>query len=202
MKKVFSIIVLVFIILMSIITPVKADSRANRLRLKVTNANEPYDIYILLPKQYIVYAINHDNLSIKYEGANTLINNFIPSIPIDINNVQEDTYVDEGIEYVQIKLDNIGEDEYYFEIISEYTNMDMMYRITSKTRDNLMVIDNFELKNNICEMEYNYEANTIKSKSANNIEIRYNLQWWQIILLIIVIGIVIYYYYYKNKQQN
>ena len=81
MKKLFSIVVLSVLIILTITLPVMADStEMSKLRLKVTNANEEYEIFMLLPKKYIMYAIQHDGLDIGYDGANTLKYNVIPSI--------------------------------------------------------------------------------------------------------------------------
>ncbi len=108
MRKLLCITMLTLIMILFIITPVFADSaEVGRLRLKVTNADEDYELYILLPRNYIMYAINHDGLDIEYDGANTLIYNTIPSIVVNVNNVLEDTYIENKIEYIQIKLDFI-----------------------------------------------------------------------------------------------
>ena len=132
MKKIIKVIILSILLITSIYIPVKAaDGETNQLRLTVTEADESYEIYMLLPKNYIKYAIQHDDLDIEYDGANTLIYNSIPSIAVNVNNVLEDTYIEDGMEYVQIKLDDMGEEEYVFEIMSEYTEMDMMFRIKS-----------------------------------------------------------------------
>lgn len=192
MKKII-IAIFVLVLLLVITIQVYADSiDVGRLQLKVINANEDYELYILLPRNYIMYAINHDGLDIDYDGANTLINNTIPSIIVNINNVVKETYIDNRIEYVQIKLDNLGDDEYLFEIIPEYTNMDMMYRIKSDSRDNLMIIKNFQMIKNVCEMEYDYETNEIKTENTSKIEIRFNIKWWQILIIAILLIFLVY----------
>ena len=193
MKKKIIIAIFALVLLLAITIQVYADSiDVGRLQLKVINANEDYELYILLPRNYIMYAINHDGLDIDYDGANTLINNTIPSIIVNINNVVKETYIDNRIEYVQIKLDNLGDDEYLFEIIPEYTNMDMMYRIKSDSRDNLMIIKNFQMIKNVCEMEYDYETNEIKTENTSKIEIRFNIKWWQILIIAILLIFLVY----------
>lgn len=196
MKKIVIKSIIIIMVLLFIANPVFAentnDIQMARLKLTVTNVNENYELYILLPKNYIQYAIQHDNLDIDYDGANTLIYHSIPSIIVNIDNVVKDTYIDNRIEYVQIKLDDLGENEYLFEIIPEYTNMDMLYRIKSESRDNIMIIDNFQLEDGKCEMEYDYAANEIKTENSKQIEFRFNISWWQILIIAILIIVLIY----------
>lgn len=196
MKKIVIKSIIIIMFLLFIANPVFAentnDIQMARLKLTVTNVNENYELYILLPKNYIQYAIQHDNLDIDYDGANTLIYHSIPSIIVNIDNVVKDTYIDNRIEYVQIKLDDLGENEYLFEIIPEYTNMDMLYRIKSESRDNIMIIDNFQLEDGKCEMEYDYATNEIKTENSKQIEFRFNISWWQILIIAILIIVLIY----------
>ena len=199
MKKILNILILSILISLTVAVPVLADdTQMSQLRLIVTNANESYDLYILLPKKYIMYAINHDGLDIDYEGVNTLKYNVIPSIIVNIDNIVDDTYIDNGVEYVQIKLDDLGGDEYLFEIIPEYTDMDMRYRIKSESRDNIMIIDNFKMQDNVCEMEYDYNTNEIKTEHNSNIEFRFNIYWWQILVIVILVIFLIY----LNKRRR
>ena len=78
MKKLIKIIILSILIITSVYIPTNAEAELagmSQLRLTVTEADEPYEIYMLLPKNYINYAIKHDGLDIGYDGANTLIYN-------------------------------------------------------------------------------------------------------------------------------
>lgn len=202
MKKIFKIILLIILFInISYINVSATNEEVNKLRLTVTNADEDYQIYILLPKKYIMYAINYDGLNIEYDKANTLIYNNIPSISVDINDIQKDTYIDEEnrIEYVQILLDDLGGEEYYFEIIKEYTDMDMLYRIKSTSRDNLLHINNFSLEDNSCDMEYNYKENTITTDIHKDIKIKFDFEWWQILAIVILTIFIIYLYKRRNK---
>ena len=187
MKKFLSTIVISIILITCLIIPSYANTESNQFRLKVENANENYDLYILLPKKYIKYAIQHDWLDTKYDGANTLIYNVIPSITVDISKIEKDTYIDDGIEYVQIKLDDLGGQEYVFETISDYTDMDMLSRIKSESRDNIMVIDNFTVSDNICQMVYDYNAIIIQQKDRADVKLGFHLEWWQVILIIVLV---------------
>lgn len=202
MKKLIKIIILSILIITSVYIPTNAETELagmSQLRLTVTEADEPYEIYMLLPKNYINYAIKHDGLDLGYDGANTLIYNTIPSIMVNVNNVLKDTYIDNGIEYVQIKLDDMGGEEYIFEIISEYTDMDMIYRIKSESKDNLMLINNFSIdEDNTCKMEYNYKEDTIQTDGKNEVKIKFQLHWWQILIIAILIIFLIY----MQKRRN
>ena len=194
MKRILGIILISIFIILNMAIQVNAESaEMSKLRFHVINADENYKIYMLLPKKYIMYAIQHDNLDIGYDGANTLIYNNIPSIIVDIDKVQKDTYIEDKIEYVQIELDNLGDDEYLFEIISEYTDMDMRYRVTSQSKDNIIIIDRFTMKNNKCEIEYNYEAETVKSIEETHTKIKFNLNIWQVIAIILIVLLTIYF---------
>ena len=199
MKKIFKIAILVILLIITIYVPVHAETKMTQLRLNVLEANEDYEIYMLLPRKYIMYAIQHDGLNIEYDKANTLKYNVIPSITVDINNIQDETYVENGIEYVQIKLNDLGGDEYLFEIIPEYTNMDMMFRIKSQSKNDLMILTNFRIQNNKCEILYNYKENTLKAENVNNAQIKFDIPWWQIILIIVVVVII---WYFINRRKN
>lgn len=201
MKKILKKIILIMLLLVNIlgIVVLATTENVNKLKMTVSDADESYQIYILLPKKYILYAIEKAGLEIEYDKANTLIYNSIPGIQVDINNVQEETYIENKIEYVQILLDDLGNGEYYFEIIGDYTDMDMLYRVKSQTRDNIIHIDNFELKNNTCKIEYNYEKNIVKATYNKNIKINIDFEWWQILLIIILVIFIIYLYKRREK---
>lgn len=63
--------------------------------------NERFDLYILLPREYITFAIQQANLPINYNGAETLKKNDIPGIIVPKNNIQDEIYTEKGIEYIQ-----------------------------------------------------------------------------------------------------
>lgn len=201
MKNILKKIILMILLLVNILSVAvfATEENVNKLRLTVLEADEDYKIYMLLPKKYIMYAIQKDGLDIDYDKANTLIYNNIPSIPVNINNVQEETYIENSIEYVQILLDDLGGGEYYFEIIGDYTDMDMLYRVKSQTKDNIIHINNFQLKDNTCKMEYNYKENTIKTEEKENIKISIDFEWWQIVAIVILIVFIAYLYKKRGR---
>ena len=53
----------------------------------INNKNEDVNLYILLPKQYILYAMEYDNYILvkNYNGPNILMEEDIPSIKINKN---------------------------------------------------------------------------------------------------------------------
>ena len=109
-KTIISLFMIIIISLLMIIfntTNVQAassDSEFFELQFEIINneENENVDIYLLLPKEYIEFAIEHDNLDIEYEGANTLKENNIPSINVDGLNIEDELYEENGIEYESI----------------------------------------------------------------------------------------------------
>ena len=103
MKKIILSLVLLTIMFLIASTFVMAnESDSYTLELEVLNnkMQKEVNIYILLPKEYILYAINHDNLNLTYKGPETLINNNIPSIKVEKSNIESSTYIDDEKEYV------------------------------------------------------------------------------------------------------
>ncbi len=148
--------------------------------------NEDFDLYILLPEKYILYAIEQmtSDVYIEYDGANTLKNNQIPGINVKKENVQNELYEENGIKYVQILLN--GENGIYkFDVLEDYIDMDIKYRIKNAQKDYILHIDSFKIKDKKCEMEYNYQLDTVKQPDRRIVSFNTIL----IILLIIIIMI-------------
>ena len=187
MKKYLTIVLLIILMIALLIPTVKANSTYT-IQLEVTNNKEEadFDLFILLPSNYITYAINHAGLDIEYTGAETLIQNDIPLINVDKNNIQDKTYVENGVEYVQILLEPNTEGIYTFKILSDYPEMDMKFRLKNDEKDYLMHINNFKVENNVCEIEYNYDKDEIKQAT----KIRINFETLLLIILLIIIIII------------
>ena len=199
MKKFLSICVIIICMIVIGMPITKADTTdMYKIELTVTHNKEQkdFEIYILLPEQYIRYAINQADLNITYNGVQTLKENDIPGIAVDKTHIQDETYNENGIEYVQILLGPEEENIYTFEILSNYTYMDMKFRIKNDEKDYIMHIDNFEVRNNVCDITYNYEQDEIKQ--VNKIIV--NVQ--SIVLMIILIFIIIIAIISKIKTQN
>ena len=184
MKKYLTIVLLIILMIGLLVPTVKANSTYT-IQLEVTSneSNADFDLFMLLPSNYIIYAINNAGLDIEYTGAETLIQNDIPLINVDKKNIQNETYVENGIEYVQILLEPNAEGLYTFEILSNYSEMDMKLRVKNDDKDYIMHIDNFKIEDNVCEIEYNYDKDEIKQPT----KIRINFGTLLLIVLLIII---------------
>ncbi len=192
MKKFMKIIYIIIMAIMLLAPVENANSYKNiDLQLKVTknvnNAN--FNMYMLLPKDYIVYAINNANLNIEYDGPNTLKENTIIGISVEKSKIQDETYNEDGIEYVQILLEPTNDNIYNFKILSDYNKLDMKFRVKNDEKDYIMHIDNFKTDDNECKMEYNYDQNQIRQ--ANKIVINFGTLLLIIILVLIIIVAII-----------
>ena len=193
MKRLTTILSLMCFILMFTMTNVNAKENTYTLEMEVVN-NEKEDInlYILLPKEYILYAIAEDNLNIEYTGADTLIENDIPSINVSRKNVQSEVYEEDEVEYIQILLEKNRKGIYEFEILSEYKNMNMKYRVKNEDKDYIMHIDNFKIENWKCKIIYDYEKETVKQPTQAIITTTTKFYIF-LLIIIITLGIISYF---------
>lgn len=157
------------------------------LEFKTINnkGNEPFDLYLLLPKEYIEFAIDKAGLEIEYDRANTLKKNIIPGIIVKEENVQNEVYVENGIEYVQILLEE-EQGIYQFDILEDYPDLDMKYRIKNEQKDYIVHIDNFKVEEGKCKMEYNYVKDTIKQPDQKVIP-----SGVKILIIILIVVVVV-----------
>ena len=186
MKKLVTIIFICMLIMMMCIPVVKANSTYT-IALEVTKNKEEktFELYMLLPENYITYAINKAGMDIEYTGAETLTQNDIPLIDVDKSKVQDETYSENGIEYVQILLEPDEDGMYTFEIIADYPEMDMKLRVKNDEKDYIMHIDNFEIEDNVCQIEYDYDKNEIKQPT------KIVINFGTILLIVILVMIII-----------
>ena len=190
-------LVFIFSILLIIILGVLANfsyayEKMYTLEFEASDVSKSFDLYLLLPKEYIEYAIRKDDLDIEYKGVETLKDNDIPSIKVENkNDISDELYKENGIEYIQILLNQNEDGKYVFDILEDYPDMDMKYRIKNVDKDDIVHINNFEISDNVCKIEYNYDENTIKQPNTTFVPFLMKLL---IILLavIIVIGAVAY----------
>ena len=162
------------------------------LEFETEDEKEMFDLYILLPKEYIEYVIKNDELDIEYEGVETLKNNEIPSINVNKENINDDLYEENGEEYIQILLEKNENNKYEFDILKDYGKLDIKYRIKNINRDEIVHIDNFKIdSNNVCEIKYNYEENTVKQPNVGFIPFITKLLII-ILVIIIIVGIIAY----------
>ena len=192
----FAIIIISLLMIIFNTTNAQATSADNEffeLQFKIINneENENVDIYLLLPKEYIEFAIEHDKLDIEYEGANTLKENNIPSIDVDRSNILDDIYEEDGTEYIQILLEKNEDNIYSFDILSDYFDLDMRYRIKNDSKDFIANIENFKLNDGIYEIEYDYDADIVKQPDRKLFSFG-TILLIAILIIVIILGISSY----------
>lgn len=197
MKRYIVIICICVLVIMMNISIVMANSTYT-IELEVTKntENKSFTLYMLLPQDYIEYAINKAGLDIEYTGAETLKQYDIPLINIDKEKIQDETYSENGIEYVQIVLEQNEDSMYIFEIIEDYPDMDMKLRVKNNEKDYIMHIDNFKIKDDVCQIEYNYDKNEIKQPT------KITINFGTLLLIIILVFIAIIGIIAKIKGRN
>ena len=197
MKRYIVIICICVLVIMMNISIVMANSTYT-IELEVTKntENKSFTLYMLLPQDYIEYAINKAGLDIEYTGAETLKQYDIPLINIDKEKIQDETYSENGIEYVQILLEQNEDSMYIFEIIEDYPDMDMKLRVKNNEKDYIMHIDNFKVKDDVCQIEYNYDKNEIKQPT------KITINFGTLLLIIILVFIAIIGIVAKIKGRN
>ena len=197
MKRYIAIICICVLVILMNISVVTANSTYT-IELEVTKntENKSFTLYMLLPQDYIEYAINKAGLDIEYTGAETLKQYDIPLINIDKEKIQNETYSENGIEYVQILLEPNEDSMYIFEIIEDYPDMDMKLRVKNNEKDYIMHIDNFKIKDDVCQIEYNYDKNEIKQPT------KITINFGTLLLIIILVFIAIIGIVAKIKGRN
>ena len=197
MKKLVTIIFICMLIMIMTIPVVKASSTYT-IELEVTKNEEEktFELYMLLPENYITYAINKAGMDIEYVGAETLIQNEIPLIDVDKSKVQDETYSENGIEYVQILLEPNEDGMYTFEVIADYPEMDMKLRIKNDEKDYIMHIDNFKIEDDVCQIEYDYDNDEVKQPT------KIVINFGTILLIVILVMIIIIAIISKAKTQE
>ena len=162
------------------------------LEFETVNESEIFDLYILLPKEYIEYVIKNDKLDIEYKGVETLKDNDIPSINVNKENISNNLYKEDNKEYIQILLEENENNKYEFDILKDYGKLNIKYRIKNINRDEIVHIDNFKIdSNNVCEIKYNYEENTVKQPNVGFIPFITKLLI-VILVITIIVGIIAY----------
>lgn len=185
------LVAILFINIFSINAYATNDTYTLKLEILDNKKAENADIYLLLPTEYIEYVIQEDDLSIGYEGPQTLKQNEIPNLNVKSSNIKDETYKEDGIEYVQILLEKTEKGTYEFDILSDYTKIDMKYRIKNLSKDYIMHIDNFKIKNGICEIQYDYANDTIKQPDEKIIPFATKILM-VLLVIIVVTGLIAY----------
>ena len=192
MKRLITFLNLICIVIILIMPNVSAKENTYTLEMKViNNDSEDVEIYILLPKEYILYAIDQDNLNIEYEGTDTLIKNNIPSINVNKKSIQSQVYEGNDEEYIQILLKKDRKGIYQFDILTDYNNMDMKYRVQNKDKDYIMHIDKFKVDDGKCEIIYDYENETVKQPNQTILTPATKVLIF-LLIIIITVGVIAY----------
>lgn len=160
MKKLITIIIIGIMVFM-VGCVYAVDTFEMQFKTLNNKKNEKFDLYLLLPENYINFAINQANLDLFYEGPSTITENTIPGLVVKKENILNDTYTENGVEYVQIRLEKESE-IYSFDLLENYPKMDIKYRIKNLQKDYIVHIDNFKIERGKCEIEYDYAKDTIK----------------------------------------
>ncbi len=205
-KKIINLVTIFIICILTILSQSiflnanasNSETYTYNIKIKNNTNNDNVDIYILLPKEYIIYVINYDNLDIEYEGVETLKNNNIPNISVKKENIQDKLYKEENKEYVSILLEKNEDGIYQFEALQDYTNMDIKFRIKNDNRDYIMDVSNFNIENNICEIQYDYDKNEIKQ--PGKIKINFGTVFLIILAILLIITAIISKKKTENKQ--
>ena len=193
MKKILISIIAIFISIIAIINipQVKATEEYETLDLTIEDINKDYKLYVLLPREYIEYAIAKSGLDIEYIGAETLAKEDIPGIEIDKTQVQPNVFTDQGVEYVQVLLQATEQNHYQFKVLKSYGQLDVKFKfqITGENESVIMHLENFSANiDSTYYIKYNYEKDTLK----NQIVRKGHIAWWQIVLIILIILFIIF----------
>ena len=205
-KKIINLVTIFIICILTILSQSiflnanasNSETYTYNIEIKNNTNNDNVDIYILLPKEYIIYVINYDNLDINYEGVETLKNNVLPNISVKKENIQDKLYKEENKEYISILLEENEDGIYQFEALQDYTNMDIKFRIKNDNRDYIMDVSNFNIENNICEIQYDYDKNEIKQ--PGKIKINFGTVFLIILAILLIITAIISKKKTENKQ--
>ena len=112
-------------------------------------------------------------------------------------NISNDLYEEDDEEYIQILLEENENNKYEFYILKDYGKLNIKYRIKNINRDEIVHIDNFKIdSNNVCEIKYNYEENTVKQPNVGFIPFITKLL---IVILVITITVGIIAYVKKRR---
>lgn len=194
MKRIITLSTIFIIFLMTVSSFATFSKTELNFKTIDNKENEDFDLYLLLPKDYIEFAISNNELDIdiEYEGPSTLKENDIPGIEIDNKeNIQDEPYNEDGTEYVQILLEKSDDGSYKFDIIDEYPDLSMKYRIKNEEKDYIVHIDNFKIKNGVCEIEYDYTKDAVKQPDEIMMQTAIILSI--ILAIIIIVGLISYF---------
>ena len=191
MKKILILFIIFIIVLITGYTYAVRNSVELDFNVIENNENDNLSIYILLPKEYIQYAISYAGLYIPYNGVATLKENDIPGIEVSKEKIQDEMYKEDGVEYIQVLLDKQEDGHYRFEMLKNYTTLNLKFRIKNEKKDYIVHIDNFKSANGVIEIEYNYENDIVKQPDKTIIK-KGVIVLMIILIIVIIIGVISY----------
>ena len=202
MKKTNRILVILIILILFVFNISKANQeiKYKTIDLNIKDIDKKYDIYLLLPEEYIEFLIALSGENIKYEGTKTLKENNILGLNIVKENVQDNLYELNEKKYIKIYLNSIEQNHYQFQVRDEYYLNNIKFLISVENKDYMVMhMDNFKYNNNgICKIIYNYKENTLKNEVKNKGKIAF----WQILLVAVIIFVTMYFINKIKSKEN
>lgn len=189
MKKTVVIILLQILITFMCITNVKAETEYNTLDLTIKDMESSYELSLLLPVEYIQYAIENSENKVTYTGPETLVNNDISTLNIDKNSVKPKLFTQENVQYVEVTMTPYSTNHYQFKVLKNYSKLDIKFKIlkTGETQSTIMYLDDFKFDGEgMCRLTYDAKQDTLKSEDYKKI----STSWWKIIIGIVILIII------------
>lgn len=78
------------------------------------------------------------------------------------------------------------QENYQFDILEDYSDLDMKYRIKNEQKDYIVHIDNFKVEKGKCEIEYNYAKDIVKQPDKKIIP-----SGVKILIIILIVVVVV-----------
>lgn len=189
MKKTVVIILLQILITFMCITNVKAETEYNTLDLTIKDMESSYELSLLLPVEYIQYAIENSENKVTYTGPETLVNNDISTLNIDKNSVKPKLFTQENVQYVEVTMTPYSTNHYQFKVLKNYSKLDIKFKIlkTGETQSTIMYLDDFKFDGEgMCRLTYDAKQDTLKSEDYK----KASVSWWKIIIGIVIVIII------------
>ena len=192
MKKTLIILSQILIIFIYV-TNVNAVTEYNTIELTIKDIEKEYELSLLLPVDYIQYAIENSENHITYTGPETLVNNDISTLEIDKSLVKPKIFTQEDIQYVEVTLKPIAADYYQFKMLKDYNKFDIKFKIqkNGEKESTIMYLDNFKFnQEGICKLTYDSNKEKLTSEDYKKVSVT----WWKIaigIVILIIICIII-----------
>lgn len=166
------------------------------IQLTMKNKQPSYQMYLLLPREYLEYAIAQQGLDFVYEGPDTLVKYEIPGISVNRANIEKQEYVEEQKQYVSVLLSPDDKDRFFFTVMASYPNQDIKFRYVSGEKDYIIHMDDFRVQDGVCQIEYDGKQDTVK----NTYTTKGKIEWWQILIVVVLVIFISYVTKQKTKK--